>query len=157
PRPRFAAYYTSESGLSGNEVWCITEDRWGRIYVGTNHGLNQIEPATGTLRYLTPPEGLAPGRVQAAYADGAGNLWFATHQAVARLEPLPRSDYAPQVRITGVRASGAALPLSALGETHNHNLDLGATANSLQIDFAGIDLSPGAPLRYQLLLEGFAK
>lgn len=154
--PRFAAYYTTASGLSGNEVWCITEDQWGRIYVGTNHGLNQIDPSTGAVRYLTP-EGLAPGRIQAAYVDGRGNLWFATHQAVSRLEPLPRSQSTPQVRITGIRVSGATLPLSALRETRDGHLSLGASENSIQIDFAGMDLSPGSPLRYQVLLEGASK
>jgi ligand-binding sensor domain-containing protein/signal transduction histidine kinase len=151
--PRFATYYTTSSGLSGNEVWCITEDLWGRVYVGTNRGLDQIDPSTEALRYLTP-EGLAPGRIQSAFADGAGNLWFATHQAISRLEPLPRSQSAPQVRITAIRVSGAALPFSALGETRDRHLSLAASENSIQIDFAGMDLSPGSRLRYQVLLEG---
>jgi ligand-binding sensor domain-containing protein/signal transduction histidine kinase len=155
--PRFAAYYTTASGLSGDEVLCITEDQRGRIWVGTNKGLNQIDPSTGALRHVTQSEGLGPGRVQAAYADDAGNLWFATHQVVSRLQPLPGFESAPKVRITGLRVSGAALPLSALGENRPSELFLGASENSLQIDFAGVDLSPGAPLRYQVFLEGLAK
>src|SRR6266496_671032 len=43
--PRFVNYGTID-GLSSNDVWSLTEDRWGRIYLGTGRGLDQLDPAT---------------------------------------------------------------------------------------------------------------
>ena len=45
-RPKFVTYTTKE-GLSSNDVWAITEDRWGRIYLGTGRALDQFDPDTG--------------------------------------------------------------------------------------------------------------
>jgi hypothetical protein len=36
-RPHFITYTTAE-GLSSNDVLCVTEDQWGRIYIGTGRG-----------------------------------------------------------------------------------------------------------------------
>ena len=38
--------YTRAQGLSADEVWCVTEDRLGRIYAGTARGVDRLEPAS---------------------------------------------------------------------------------------------------------------
>jgi ligand-binding sensor domain-containing protein len=40
--------YTIADGLTSNNVRCITEDRFGNIYVGTVRGVNRLSPETGT-------------------------------------------------------------------------------------------------------------
>jgi signal transduction histidine kinase len=51
-RPRFGAYNTA-NGLSSNQATAITEDRWGRIYIGTGRGLDRLDPASGHIRHYT--------------------------------------------------------------------------------------------------------
>ena len=45
---------------------CITEDRFGRIYLGTVSGVDRLDPATGSIRHYTTSEGLAKGAVKQA-------------------------------------------------------------------------------------------
>src|SRR5262249_55622064 len=40
------ATYNRASGLSSDEIWCVTEDRAGRIYAGTARGVDVVNPAT---------------------------------------------------------------------------------------------------------------
>jgi ligand-binding sensor domain-containing protein/signal transduction histidine kinase len=151
--PRFISY-TSESGLSSNEVWCIAEDHRGRIYAGTSRGLDRLDPSTGLIRHFTVADGLAPGRIQAAYCDRHGTMWFASHRVVSRLDPIPGSAPPPLIRITGVRVSGVARSLSDLGETRTGPLHLASSENSLEVSFVGLSFSAGGHVRYQYVVEG---
>ena len=154
PRPRFVLYTTS-SGLSSNEVWCMAEDRSGRIYAGTSRGVDRIDPASGHIRHFTAADGLGEGRIQAAYRDRRGRIWVATHKSVSYLDPPPAAPHSPPiVRITGFRVGGVARPLSEFGETQIGPLGLAASENSLQIEFAGLKLGGGRNLLYQTILEG---
>src|SRR5262249_845040 len=40
--PSFFRYTVSE-GLSSNQVNCITEDQWGRLYFGTGRGVDRLD------------------------------------------------------------------------------------------------------------------
>jgi ligand-binding sensor domain-containing protein len=152
-RPSFATYTTAE-GLSSNITNIITEDLYGRIYVGTGRGLDRFNPATGGVRHFTVADGLAPGGIQAAFRDRHGALWFGTSRGLSRLVPAPDPPAAPRlVLITGLRIGGEQQLVSALGETAFRWPDLTANQNQMQIDFVGLSFAPGEVLRYQYKLE----
>jgi ligand-binding sensor domain-containing protein/two-component sensor histidine kinase len=156
--PRFTVYTTTE-GLSSNDVWCITEDQSGHIYIGTGRGLDRLDPQTGHFKHYTAADGLLVGKVTSAFRDSHGILWFASNvHGLSRL--VPGSD-APQtpppILISGLRIAGEAYSLSQLGETELPRLDLGPNQNQLNIDFVGLDFGPGEVLRYQYKLEGADK
>jgi len=48
--PRFITY-TTANGLLSNLTTCVTEDQWGRIYIGTGRGLDRLirQPANQGL------------------------------------------------------------------------------------------------------------
>jgi diguanylate cyclase (GGDEF)-like protein len=54
----------------------------GRIAVGTDHGFNLLDPATGAVERMLPdpanPEGLKPGAVMCFTTDRSGRLWIGT-------------------------------------------------------------------------------
>ena len=82
--------YSTAQGLSSNDVECLTEDRWGRIYAGTGHGVDRISPGTPPrVRHYTTADGLARGELTAAFRDREGKLWFATKEGLSRLDPEP--------------------------------------------------------------------
>ncbi len=153
-RPRFRSYGIAE-GLSSNHVWCMTEDRFGRMYLGTSSGVDRLDPATGSIRHYTASEGLAKGAVRAAYRDRTGALWFATNSGISRLIPIPDlSSSAPVIFISTLRVMGMPRPISELGETRIAGLTLPATRNGVEIGFLGFDFSPDTRHRYQYKLEG---
>jgi signal transduction histidine kinase len=152
-RPRFVSYTTAE-GLSSNQVQCITEDKWGRVYFGTSRGLDRLDPATGHIKHYTAADGLFPGRVRYAFRDRSGALWFGNDSELARFIPEPdRPQPEPAILIQGLRIAGAASPISELGESQVGPLRLSAGQNRISIDFGGLEFEPGEVLRYQYKLE----
>ena len=150
-----AISYTTADGLSSNDVRCVTEDRWGRIYFGTARGIDRLDPDTGYIKHYTTADGVLVGLSGAAMADRDGALWFSFGSGVIRLIPEPeREPLAPPVLITGLRIAGDAQPISALGEVEIAPVEMPPDRNQLQIDFVALGFSPGEGLRYQYMLEG---
>jgi signal transduction histidine kinase/sugar lactone lactonase YvrE len=152
--PRFEAY-TTELGLSSNFVAAITEDERGLLYLGTDRGIDRLDPETGAIRSFTVADGLPNGFVNTAHRDREGMLWFGTLRGLARLEP--RED-APTPRasvfIDRIRVAGTPLPVSELGQHEVAEVRLSHGQDRVRIEFGGISFSPGSPLRYQYRLEG---
>lgn len=147
--------YTSADGLASNSIKCVTEDRWGRIYLGTARGIDRLDLATGNIRHYTTADGLLLGDPHGALQDNDGALWFRFSTGLVRLFPEPPApQLPPPVLITGLRISGDARPIPALGEIEVAPIELDASRNQLQIDFVALGFSPGESLRYQYKLEG---
>ena len=151
--PRFVHYGTAE-GLSGSLVSCITEDQWGRIYLGSVRGVDRLDPTTGGVKHYSMADGLVKGEVYLAYRDKRGALWFGTWYGISRFVPEPASDPSTaEVRVSGLRIRGVSHAISDLGETAVSGLTLAHNQNQVQIDFDGLGFNAG-DLRYQYMLEG---
>ncbi len=148
-RLQFVKYTTAE-GLSSNETRCITEDRFGRIYIGTGRGLDRLNPATGQIENFTTADGLPSSYVEIAYRDRTGTLWFSTTSGLARFTPEPeRARKAPIVLITGLRVAGVAQKISFMGETEAPHLDLNSSQKQISVDFIGLGATLGEKLKYE--------
>src|SRR5262249_33591048 len=138
-----------------NQATCITEDQWGRIYIGTGRGIDRLMPDTGYIRHYSTADGLANNFVNASFRAADGTLWFGTLQGLSRFVPqADRPTLPPAMLISGLRIAGVAQPISELGASSISWPALGAGDNQVQIDFLGISLAPGASLRYRYRLEG---
>jgi len=148
--PRFATFTTVE-GLSSNRVEVITEDLYGRIYVGTGRALDRLDPITGRIRHFTTADGLAPGLFRTAYRDRNGALWFGMTGGLSRLEPSPDLPATSlPIFITAIGAGSNRREVFPFGE---QSVRLPAhTDNQLHIDFVALDFTPGEALRYQYQL-----
>jgi signal transduction histidine kinase/ligand-binding sensor domain-containing protein len=157
-QPGFVVYSRSQ-GLAGVGASSIVEDRWGRLYVSGARGIDCFYPpvpAAGPLRvkHYTTADGLGFGKIEAAFRDRYGTLWFGTHDGVARLDPAPdRPAEAPPIRISGLRIRGESRSISPLGESALSGLELRSNEDQVQIDFAGLDFTPGGHLGYRYKLE----
>lgn len=150
--PTFVHYGTAQ-GLSSNSIACITEDRWGRIYMCTGHGLDRIEPATGRVRHYGSSDGLPRGELINAFWDGQATLWFQTMHAIVRFVPEPDIRDSPEiVKVRGIRIRGVPFHISDLGITDLSGLILPADQNQIEIGFSGLGFHPD--LHYQYMLEG---
>jgi ligand-binding sensor domain-containing protein/signal transduction histidine kinase len=153
-RPAFVNYSTDQ-GLSSNVATAITDDLYGRIYVGTGRGVDQITAATGQIKHFTTADGLASGEILSAVRDRTGRLWFAARQGLSHF--LPEREHPsepPPVLIDGLLVAGARQAVSAVGEDMISLPDLSPGENQIQIDFVGLSFVPGESLRYQYRLEG---
>ena len=153
-RPTFVSY-TTERGLSSNNIRVITEDAEGFLYVGGGQGLDRLDPATGRVKHFAAAEGLPPGVLISAYRAHDGVLWFGTSNGLARLTPVPGpSTSPPMVLISALKVGGVSRPVSALGEQGLALADLAPDRNQLQIDFLALGFGSGEVLRYQFRLDG---
>ncbi len=153
-QPSFTSYTTAD-GLSSDNVWCIVDDAWGRIYAGTTHGVDRLDLSTGSIKNYTSADGLPKSQPQVAFRDRHGELWFGSAFGLARLDPEPnRAREAPRTLITGLRVAGVSRPVSALGETALASIELGANDNSVSVEFLGLGTSLGEALKYQYRLDG---
>jgi signal transduction histidine kinase/ligand-binding sensor domain-containing protein len=153
-RPVFVAH-TVEQGLASNLVASIVEDLEGRIYLGTDRGIDRLDPESGEVRHYGAAHGLPNEFVNTAHRDREGRLWFGTLSGIARLEPgegLPRG--LPPARIRGVRIAGTPLPLSELGEIEIPAMRLAHSRNRVFVEFGSIATGSGPEPLYQHLLDG---
>ncbi|HKG79307.1 MAG TPA: two-component regulator propeller domain-containing protein, partial [Pyrinomonadaceae bacterium] len=128
--PSFARY-TVKEGLSSDQITCITEDQWGRIYIGTGIGVDRLDPATGRVKRYTIADGLPNSFVNVAYRDRSNVLWFGTLQGLSKLVPSIDDGPAqpPPILIQQVRVAGNDLPISELGITQVGDLEFEASKN----------------------------
>jgi len=152
--PRFVIYTTTD-GLSSNQATCITEDQWGKIYIGTGRGVNQLDPVSGHIKQFTAADGLANNFINVSFRSRDGALWFGTLQGLSRLVPQPEQPrLPPPAFISALRTAGETYPISDLGAAEVLVPELEAGENQIQIDFVGFGLMVGESLRYQYKLEG---
>ena len=155
--PQFI-HFTTDNGLSSNNVRTITEDNFGRIYLGTVRGVDRLSPDTNRVKYYSILDGLAADFVTDSHCDRNGVLWFATTGGLSRLIPLPdEKQFAPAIWLGGLRIAGVAQAVSELGDREINKDGLAHTENNFQIEFFGLDFRAGETLRYQYRLEGADK
>jgi ligand-binding sensor domain-containing protein/anti-sigma regulatory factor (Ser/Thr protein kinase) len=153
-RPSFHTYTTRE-GLGSDQVTCVAEDLFGRIYLGTGRGLDRLDVSTGRFKHYTTADGLASNFVNTCSADRDGSIWAGTLRGLSRLSPLQeRARPAPPILFTALRVGGEAFPVSEVGAREVSGLTLEANRNQLQIEFVGLDYAAGDVPRYQYRLEG---
>ena len=77
--------------LSHSKVNAIREDRQGRLWIGTENGLNLMDRGRGTFVVLTVKDGLPDNTIRAILEDDRGYLWLATHNGLSRFDPAKRT------------------------------------------------------------------
>lgn len=146
---------TTRDGLSSSQATCVTEDNFGRIYIGTGRGVNRLDLTTGRIKVFTKADGLPENIITQCRRDRSGALWFGTSNGLARYTPVAdEQSKSPPVFLSDLRVNGESInKVSELGETAIENLDFAADQRQIQIDFFALGFSTGESLRYQYKLE----
>jgi signal transduction histidine kinase/ligand-binding sensor domain-containing protein len=152
-RPIGHAYTTAE-GLASNNVLCVTEDSWGRIYLGTGRGIDRLDLTSGNIRHYSAADGVLAGDMLAAHKDRDGTLWFCSANGLMRLIPKPDlPPLQPTTLITELRIAGVTYPISASGESDIGPLSLTAAKNNIEVSYVGLGQGDGADVNYQYKLD----
>jgi signal transduction histidine kinase len=148
--------YSTATGLGSDAVWTITEDDAGRIYLGTERGLDQLDVTTGQVRHFTTAEGLAGSQINRCMCDSHGNMWVATSGGLSRLDPRTKHDSSgpPPVYLRRVQVAGEDLALPETGTTQISAIELPYSRNNILIEYAGLSFRGGPGPDYQYKLEG---
>jgi ligand-binding sensor domain-containing protein/signal transduction histidine kinase len=153
--PRFVNYST-QNGLASDAVWSITEDDFGRMYLGTGRGLDRLDPATGRIRHFTTADGLAGDLIWHCLKDSRGHVWVATNRGLSRLTPRAERPLnpPPPIYLTRIQVAGEDVMLPETGARRMPELTLAAARNNLLIEYVGLSFRGEQALSYQYKLEG---
>jgi ligand-binding sensor domain-containing protein len=106
---RFRHDPADPDSLSSDVVRTLIIDKAGRIWAGTDEGLNALDPRTRRARHFrhrdSDPRSLASDQIFALYTDSHGQLWVGTDKGLSRYEPAT-NDFVN----VDLRADGAAAP-----------------------------------------------
>lgn len=85
-REKFRAY-TMTNGLANNSVKGIVEDRHGMLWITTDHGLSQLNPATGVFTNYFEEDGLVSSQFywNSAIRSARGTLFFGSDKGLTML------------------------------------------------------------------------
>lgn len=82
----FFHYRSTVDGLVDNNINCVTWNRYGSIYAGTDLGYNEIK---GNKIYtINEDNGLIHPEVQTVIADLKGNIWMGTMGGLVKFHPV---------------------------------------------------------------------
>ena len=78
------------NGLSHNSVWCITRDRQGFFWFGTDDGLSRYDGYTFTVfrHRKDDTASISNNVIRAVHQDRAGLLWIGTSNGLNVLDPV---------------------------------------------------------------------
>ena len=75
------------STISEDSVWTIHQTADGSLWLGTQLGLNRLDPNSGTFAHYTEKHGLPNNVVLGILEDDSGNLWLTTNNGLAQFDP----------------------------------------------------------------------
>ena len=82
------AHFSTGSGLPGNVITALYEDRNGILWLGTdNNGACKLNPETGEIEIVELSEFSLYKSVNSINSDDKGNIWFATKGGASRFNP----------------------------------------------------------------------
>jgi ligand-binding sensor domain-containing protein len=146
--------YTPANGLSSIPTASVTEDEFGRIYIGSWHGVDRLNPDTGQVENFTIADGLPASFVENSYRDRQNNIWFGTNEGLVCFVPEPeRKREQPNVLLTGLRVNGVSQGISILGESVIPSLELNSDQKQISVDFLGLGASLGEKMKYEYRLN----
>jgi signal transduction histidine kinase/ligand-binding sensor domain-containing protein len=154
-QPQFVNY-SNDQGMVSNTVWSIAEDNLGRMYFGTERGLEQFDVEKNLWRHFNSKNGLSGDRIHSLAKDRRGNMWICTSSGLTKFNPSVErvNDKPPPIYLSRVNIAGEELPIAETGVNEIPLIELQATRNNLAIEFVGLNFTGEDNLNYQYKLEG---
>ena len=84
---QFTIFNDRNSGLSNNQIDFIRFTRDGKMWVATQNGLNEFDPATRRSTVFGVREGLASSAISGLLEDRRGRLWMSTDKGISSFDP----------------------------------------------------------------------
>ncbi|HWY38907.1 MAG TPA: histidine kinase dimerization/phosphoacceptor domain -containing protein, partial [Bacteroidia bacterium] len=169
-RHEFKSFNTS-NGLTSSTIYSLITDNNGKVWVGTNRGLDKLEVSSSgeiiSIKNYSYYEGFKgiECNSRAATKDKKGNLFFATIKGI--IEYVPEKDVnfenKPILHITGIDLFSQPHDFEkddyqTTGWFHlPKDLKLPYNQNTIGFKFVGINLYSPKKIRYEYILEGFDK
>ncbi|MCF3107783.1 GHKL domain-containing protein [Niabella sp. CC-SYL272] len=165
-RKTFRLFNTS-TGLPGNMVYAILEDRGHHIWASTSMGLVRINGRTGAIKVFKKTDGLVSEQFnhRSAYKDSSGMFYFGSVKGLIQFNPnqYNTNHHIPTIYFTKLQlfnknvepgAPGSPLRTSIL---NTRDIVLDYNQATFSFDFAALSYTSPDNLQYAYKLEGLDK
>ena len=71
------------NGISSSQITCVSQDKDGMIWIGTNGGLNQYSKKEDAFIHYFVEDGLSSNYVTGIVVDHANNLWISSKKGIS--------------------------------------------------------------------------
>ena len=71
------------NGISSSQITCVSQDKDGMIWIGTNGGLNHYSKKEDTFIHYFVEDGLSSNYVTGIVVDDANNLWISSKKGIS--------------------------------------------------------------------------
>ena len=75
-------------GISSSQITCVSQDKTGMIWIGTNCGLNQYSKKEDTFLHYFVEDGLSSNYITGIVADEENNLWISSKKGISLFNQL---------------------------------------------------------------------
>lgn len=150
----------ASAGLPDDNINALLEDAAGRLWVSTDNGLAVLDPdALKVQRTLRRADGVLFGTywTGAALRTDRGELLFGGDGGltIVRPERDRRWEHQPPVMLTEIRVGGRSVPTGPHTGSGAAPVVVPPGTGGVAVEFAAMDPSAPATLRYAYRLEGF--
>lgn len=156
PDPR-ATHLSMDNGLSSNNIYLLHFDPLGRLWVGTDLGLDLVEGGR-VVAHLDHRDGLADNELNgnAFAADEEGRLWFCTMRGVSSLDPrvMARRGLPPLLDLSGLEVNDELTEVGHLSGP-DAPTTLPHERSSLRFHFSAQSFRNPTGILYEYRLVGF--
>lgn len=138
-------------------IAAMEKDKEGLLWISTENGIYRYYPVKGTLVFFNRDDGIANDRfiMAASYRMKNGQLLFGVDNAFIHFDPaqIKLRYHNPNVVFTNIQAGRRELPIDSVLKLDV--LRLGATENSIIVDFSSLSFANYGIIEYRL--EGLDK
>lgn len=157
--------FTRKNGLSSNDIYSLSLDKNGLLWVGTGKGINQFKIST-IKEDITPYQNFNYPKLivetnQNSIFNIDDKMWVGTAKGLFSYTTIPIKNRfcLPNVEIRSIRIytttnTGQQDDLKILNKDTTETINLNSNQNKLTINFAGIHLKNAEELSYQYKLSG---
>jgi len=82
------AFADSSNSLSNNFISCMYFDHQGKLWIGTESGLNVLDVENHHISHINEKNGLAGSLIQAVLEDSANHIWVSSQRGISHIQIL---------------------------------------------------------------------
>lgn len=161
---RLLQTFTTDEGLSGNNVHAIEVDAHGMLWLSTNNGITRFDPETYAMQSFDVKNGVQPSDFVpgSSLRDARGSLYFGGFSGFNRFDPneVVWRASPPDVVLTGLQIDHRPVAISEQGPlwVHVHYTDtlrLESETAAVTVEYAALNFASDQSVRYSYRLTGF--
>ena len=81
-------HYTTDDGLAGNSILCMTQDKLGILWAGTRNGVCWFDGERFNAPVVQDADGLLSGAINSICIAADGQVWMSTVRGICSYDPV---------------------------------------------------------------------